>query len=129
AELVERNRRAARDLRARVRGGELALMALRVMEAENRVAHFEAGSEAHKFFPVRDAPEFAVGDDRQAAALLQADHVADAFVLHRTQFGLGNLSQRALAERLAQPLRTQQAADMVSAKGRDHELSSTRKSI
>src|SRR3954462_13168396 len=98
-------------------------MTVRVVKAEHRIAHFQARREAHELLPVRDAPELAVADDRQTALFLQPDHLADGVVLGCAQLVLGNLACRVLAERLAQLLGTQQAADMVGAEGRDHARS------
>ena len=88
-------------------------MSLLIVEFEHRAAHFQAGGQAHELLPVRDAAELAVGDDLQAAVLLQADDIADRLVLRGAHLGLAEPLLGMRAKGLAQLLRAQQAADVI----------------
>ena len=63
------------------------------------------------------AAEFAVGDALQAHVLLALDDLADALVLDGAQLGGGERPGEELLARLAQPLRPQEAADVIGAEG------------
>jgi hypothetical protein len=63
-------------------------------------------------------PKFAVGDGMEADLLLQLDDLAYAAILEPAQLLARGLSRHEIAPRLDQPLRPDQAADMVGAERR-----------
>jgi hypothetical protein len=64
------------------------------------------------------AVELAVGHDLEPQLLLQAHHLADRRLLNRPDLGVGDLLPFRLLARFDQRVGTDQAADVIGAKGR-----------
>ena len=117
-ELVDSERLSAFELGVGVGGGEVDLVAVVVAELEHRRLDDEALAAFDEPAPVGAAAELAVGDDLQAGVLLQLHHIADGALLDGDELGIVGALAAVLAERLAQLLGAQQAADMIGAEGR-----------
>ena len=117
-ELIKRQRPRAIKLFLRIGRGELDRVTVVVAKLEHRRLDHEAIDPLDEPTPIRAAPELAVGDDRKAGILLQADHVANAPILKARELGVINALGEVILERLAQGGGAQQAADMVGAERR-----------
>jgi AcrR family transcriptional regulator len=93
-------------------------VAVRVVEAEHRVLDDEAARQAHELLPIRDAAEFAVGNDLKPAFLLKPQYLSNRLILHGTERSVVELALRVLAECLAQLRRAEQAPDVIGPKRR-----------
>ena len=114
---VKCQRLHALDLGFGIRSGEFDFMALVVTELERGRFDLEARRALDETPPVGAAAEFAVGDDLQADFLLKSDHVADALILQPCEFAVVDFLGGVAAEGLAQHLRAQQAANVITSMG------------
>ena len=118
-EFVERQRLVAPQLGVRIGRGELDLMAVIVAKLEHRGLDREAVDPLDEASPIGTAAEFAVGDDLQPDLLLHLHDIADAVILDLSQNAHHRCAcAHVIAERLAQHLRPQQAADMIGTERR-----------
>ena len=107
------------------KGAELAgdahhhRLRLRALELDLALAEIglRAVERAEEIVIPEGAAEFAVGDALQADLFLLADHLFDFAILDRAQGRGIDLAALAFRARLLQGRRTQQAADMIGAKG------------
>jgi hypothetical protein len=98
--------------------GEGLLVAMLVAELEARLADGETFGQLDEAAPIGAAAKLAIGHHPQPRLLLQPHDVADAVVLYAMEFVFAQGIGGALAERLAQPRRAQQAADVIGAERR-----------
>ncbi len=84
-----------------MRRDELVLMALVVLERQNRSSKTEAFDPLDETRPVGGAAELAVGHDLKADLFLHLDGFADALILHAREFGVVDLMSMVAAKRLA----------------------------